>query len=205
MTLQKYTTGGKAMEFSELVTRRRSCRAFNTTPVTDSQLEALLAAAQWSPSPLNLQPVQFVVITDPVIKAQIKDAGEAAKKAVLENGGPDWAQKYAMDFVVDTPLMVVVLYDPKKGGLGGYFEQPHGALQAASAGIQNMMLCATDLGLDSLWFTFFSPNALRPILNIPDTLDVAGAILLGQPAMASKAPPRKPPVVHRERFAAKEK
>lgn len=193
------------MEFSELVSRRRSCRAFNSTPVTEAQLEAVLTAAQWAPSPLNLQPVQFIVVTDSTIKAKIREAGEAAKKAVLDNGGPDWAQKYAMDFVADAPLMVVVLYDPKKGGLGGFFDQPHGALQAASAGIQNMMLCATELGLDSLWFTFFSPSALRPILNIPDTLDVAGAILLGQPAAAAKAPPRKSPVVHRERFIAKEK
>lgn len=193
------------MEFSELVTRRRSCRAFSGTPVTEAQIEALLSAAQWAPSPLNLQPFQFVLVTDPAIKAQIKEAGETAKKAVLDNGGPDWAQKYAMDFIEAAPLIIVVLYDPKKGGLGGFFEQPHGALQAASAGIQNMMLRATELELDSLWFTFFSPVALRPILNIPETLDVAGAVLVGQPAMAAKAPPRKPPVVHRERFIAKEK
>jgi 5,6-dimethylbenzimidazole synthase len=193
------------MEFNELVSRRRSCRIFNGTAVTEAQLEAILSAAQWAPSPLNLQPFQFIIVTDPVIKAKIRDAGEAAKKAVLDKGGPEWVQKYAMDFVADAPLVVVVLCDPKKGGLGGYFEQPHGALQAASAGIQNMMLRATELGLDSLWFTFFSPNILRSILNIPDSLDVAGAILFGQPAADAKAPPRKLPVVHRERFIAKEK
>lgn len=192
------------MEFSELVTKRRSCRAFQQTPVTEAQLDALLTAAQWAPSPLNLQPVQYVVVTDPAIKTQIKGAGEAAKQAVLDNGGPDWVSKYAMDFVVDVPMIIVVLYDPRKGGLGGFFSQPHGALQAASAGIQNMMLRASELGLDSLWFTFFNPDAVRPLLNIPENLDVAGAVLIGLPAAAAKAPPRKPPVVHRERFSTRE-
>lgn len=189
------------MEFSELVKKRRSCRAFKDTPVSEEQLQTILEAGLWAPSPLNMQPFQFIAVTDAVIKAQIKEAGESAKKAVLDGGGPDWAQKYPMDFVTDTPLILVVLYDPKKGGLGGFFDQPHGALQAASACIQNMMLTATNMGLESLWFTFFDPAVLRPILNIPEKWDVAGAIFMGEPNMvAAKAPPRKPPVVHRERY-----
>ena len=188
------------MAFSELVKKRRSCRAFKDTPVSEDQLQSILDAGLWAPSPLNQQPFQFVAVTDPAVKTQIKEIGEAAKKAVADGGGPDWAQKYPMDFLTDTPLILVVLYDPKKGGLGGFFNQPHGALQAASACIQNMMLAATEMGIDSLWFTFFDPEAIKPILNIPDTLDVAGAICMGEPSMAPKAPPRKPPVVHQDRL-----
>ena len=139
------------------------------------------------------------------LKAQIQKLGIEAKQTVLDNNGPGWVEKYPMGFVADAPLIVVVVYDPDKGGLGNYFGMPHGALQAASAAIQNMMLRATELGMDSLWFSFFDPASLRPILDIPENLDVAGAILVGKPAMATKTPGRKPPVVHKEKFSPAEK
>lgn len=188
------------MEFSDLIKKRRSCRAFKKNPVTEEQLQAIVEAGQWAPSPLNEQPFQFIAVTDPVIKAQVQKTGIEAKQTVVDNNGPAWVEKYPMNFVGDCPLILVVVYDPNKGGLGSYFGQPHGALQATSACIQNIMLKATDIGLDSLWFTFFSPQVLKPVLDIPEELDIAGAILIGTPAMEAKAPPRRTPRVHRNRF-----
>ncbi len=190
------------MEFNELFKKRRSCRAFKDTPVNEEQLQAIVESGQWAPSPLNEQPFQFIAVTDPTVKAQIQKVGMDAKQTVVNNSGPGWAAKYPMNFVGDCPLIIVVVYDSTKGGLGNYFNQPHGALQSASACIQNMMLQATDLGLDSLWFTFFDPLALKPILDIPEELDIAGAILIGTPAMEGKAPPRKSPKVHQNKFSA---
>ena len=62
------------------------------------------------------------------------------------------------------------------------------------------MLMATDLGLESLWFTFFDPIDVKSILNIPDRLDVAGAVLIGEAAMETKAPKRNMPCIHRDVF-----
>jgi len=190
------------MEFAELIKKRRSCRGFDKTPVSQENVDAILEAAQWAPSPLNLQPFQFITITDPTLKSQVQKLGLEAKQTVMDNNGPGWVEKYPMGFVADAPLIVVVVYDPEKGGLGNYFGMPHGALQAASAAVQNMTLKATELGIDSLWFSFFEPASLRPVLDIPDTLDIAGAILVGKPAMAAKSPGRKPPKVHKEKFNA---
>lgn len=191
------------MEFSELVRSRRSHRAFTATPVTEEQIAALLEAGSWAPSPLNLQPWAFVVTTAPDLISKIRQIGEAARQRVLDAGGPGWVAKYAMDFVDTAPLAVTVLYDAKKGGLGAFFGQPHGALQAASACVQNIMLRAAELDLSSLWFTFFDPADLRPVLGIPESLDVAGTLLIGHPAAEAKAPPRKAPVVHGETYQAK--
>ncbi|MCP4694079.1 MAG: nitroreductase [Desulfobacterales bacterium] len=188
------------MEFNELVKARRSCRSFADEAVSDEEVNAILEAGQWAPSPLNLQPWQFVVVREPAVKARIRQAGETAKQAVADGDGPSWAQKYAMDFVEGAPALAVVLYDPAKGGLGAFFNQPHGALQAASACIQNMMLKAADLGLESLWFTFYDPAALAPILRVPDNLDIAGVIALGKPSAPAKIPPRKPAAVHQEHY-----
>ena len=188
------------MEFKALVRRRRSCRAYAETAVTEAQLEAVLKAAAWAPSPLNLQPWQFIVITDPITRKRIREAGEEARRSVVDQNGPAWVVKYAVNFIAEAPVLIAVVVDPTKGGLGEYFGQRHGALQAASACIQNMMLAATDQGLGSLWFTFFSPEKVKAVLDIPDHLELAGIVPLGIPTGGLKAPPRKELVVFREKY-----
>lgn len=188
------------MTFKQLVMERRSCRAFNPDEVSQDQLAAILEAGCWAPSPLNLQPWEFIVVTDGETKAGIQNAAEAARQKVIDEGGPGWVAKYGLDFVSAAPLQIVVAFNPAKRGLGEFFDQPHGALQAASACIQNMMLTAETLGLGSLWFTFIDPQQLKGLLNIPDHLETAGVVLVGKPAMAAKAPPRKEPKVHYQRY-----
>jgi nitroreductase len=188
------------MEFKTLVKARRSCRAFESTAVSDEQLAAIIEAGQWAPSPLNTQPWEFVVITDEGVKSQVRKIGEAARQAVIDQGGPAWAAKYGMDFLQQAPMLIVVTVDPGKGGLGGFFGQKHGALQAASACIQNMMLAASDMGLETLWFTFFAPEKLREALDIPQHLEIAGILPVGKPKEPTKAPPRKDSRVHSQRY-----
>jgi len=188
------------MEFKELVKARRSCRGFDDSEITEEQLSFILEAGQWAPSPLNLQPFEFIVITDKNIKAQIKQISEEARQAVIDKGGPGWAAKYDMDFIEEAPVLIVIVVDPSRGGLGSFFDQNYGAMQAASACIQNMMLAATDMGLESLWFTFFAPQKLQVALDIPQNLSIAGVLPIGKSKEALKAPPRKEPKVHRQRY-----
>ena len=190
------------MEFKKLVKERRSYRAFDPTPVSEEQLNVILDAGRWAPSPLNLQPWEFVVITDPKVKSQIQEIANEAKQKVIDSDGPGWVSKYGMDFLLEAPVLVVVVDDPAKGGLGSFFDQKLGAIQAASACAQNMMLAAADMGLGSLWFTFFNPERLRTLLGIPNHLEVAGIIPIGKPKEAAKAPPRKDPKVHHERYGS---
>jgi len=183
------------MEFKDVLRARRSVRSFQPQEVGRDQIQELIEACCWAPSPLHLQPWEFITITDPEVKARVKAvAGEALEK-VVQGGGPGWAAKYSLDFLTQAPVLLAVLYAPKKGGLGSFFNQPHGALCAAAAGIQNLMLAAAEMGLGSLWFTFFDPDGMKAALKVPEHLDLAGIIPLGVPAGEVKAPPRKPPKV----------
>jgi nitroreductase len=184
------------MEFKDLVKVRRSCRAFESTIVSDDQVTAILEAGQWAPSPLNLQPWEFIVITDPAVKTKIRESAEDARQQVVDGGGPGWAGKYAMTFIEDAPVLIVVVCNPAKGGLGSFFNQNLGAMQAASACVQNMMMAAADMGLGTVWFTFFDPDSLSGVLNIPENLEIAGVIPIGSPSGASETPPRKVAKVH---------
>jgi nitroreductase len=201
MEIRTFKKGGKKfMEFKVLVKERRSCRVFETSPVTEEQLAAIIEAGQWAPNPLNLQPWEFIVIRDGALKAEIRKASEDAKQLVMDNDGPKWAAKYSAGFLEEASVLVVVVYNPSKGGLGNFFGQTEGALQATSACVQNMLLAAADQGLGTLWFTWFEPEKLHSILNIPENLKIAGVIPIGVPKGATEAPPRKPPKIHTESY-----
>lgn len=105
-----------------------------------------------------------------------------------------------MSFLEEAPALIVVVFDSDRKGLGDFFGQHHGAMQAASACVQNIMLAATDNGYESVWFTFFEPNKMQAALNVPDNLDIVAIIPIGIPAVEIKVPPRKPPVIHKQRY-----
>ena len=190
------------MEFKELVKSRRSCRAFEPDPIPEDQLAAILEAGQWAPRPMNDLPWKYNVITDDEVKSQIREVAEAAKQAVLDGGGPGFAAKNDRSFLEAAPVVIAVVFDPAKKGLGDFFNQKHGALQAVSACIQNMMLAAAEYGLGTLFFTWFDPEKMQPVLNVPHNLEIAAVIPIGKPKGEIKAPPRKEPKVHQQRFAA---
>jgi nitroreductase len=188
------------MEFQELVKNRRSCRVFQSDPLPEDHLAAIIDAGRWAPSPLNLQPWEFIVVTDADTKSRIHQAGEEARRSVIDQGGPGWVKKYDMNFLEAAPVLIVVLYDKDRKGLGDFFGQHHGAMQAAATCVQNIMLAATDNGYESLWFTFFEPSKMQAILNVPENLDIAAVVPVGKPGTEIKVPPRKPAVVHRQRY-----
>ena len=190
------------MEFKAVVKSRRSCRTFEPDPVTENQLAVIMEAGQWAPSPMNALPWEYIIVTDAKVKAQIRKVSEAAKQAVLDSGGPGFAAKYDMGFLEQAPVLVAVVFDPSKKGLGDFFNQKDGALQAASACVQNMMLAAAEYGLGTLWFTWFDPQKMKAALNIPQNLEIAALIPIGRPKGEIKAPPRKDPKIHREGFVA---
>ena len=192
------------MEFKEVVKSRRSCRAFEADHVPQDQLAAIMDAGQWAPSPMNTQPWEYIIITDAEVKAQIREVCEAAKQAVLDNGGPGFVAKYDMNFLEEAPVVIAVVFDPAKKGLGDFFNQKHGALQAASACVQNMMLAAVEYGLGTLFFTWFDPQKMQAVLNIPDNLEMAAIIPIGKPKGEIKAPPRKEVKIHQQQFTASE-
>ncbi len=138
------------MELMDAIKTRRSVRAFGDQAVSQEQVQALIQAAVWAPSPLHQQPWSFVVIRGAEAKAKVKELCQAGQQAVIDAGGPEWVKKYSFAFLDQAPVYVAVLYDPKKAGMGPYFNQQQGALQAASAAVQNLMLAATEMGLGSL-------------------------------------------------------
>src|SRR5438132_13057974 len=58
----------------KLVKKRTSVRKFRPDPILDDTIEKILEVARWAMSGANSQPCEFIVVTDPEIKKQLRDA-----------------------------------------------------------------------------------------------------------------------------------
>jgi 5,6-dimethylbenzimidazole synthase len=180
------------MDILTAITARRSCRSFLPDPVSDPDIESVLAAAITAPSPLNSQPWNFVVITGIGTKTKIYEEAVRSKQFLLEKTGWKWVGRYDVEFLKTVPMMIGVIGDPKKSGADIFMEGGIGAWRdACGAAIQNMMLAAQALGLGSLWFTMFDKGRMNEILGITEVKFPIGLVFLGKPANIAAAVPRK--------------
>jgi len=75
----------------EYMRKRHSVRDFTAEPVPQSVIEACILAAGSAPSGANHQPWHFVAISDPAIKARIRDAAEEEERDFYAGGaGAEW-------------------------------------------------------------------------------------------------------------------
>ncbi|MFO7600171.1 MAG: nitroreductase family protein [Candidatus Desulfacyla sp.] len=180
------------MDIFTAIKERRSCRKFLPEPVGDEIIEKILEAAAWAPSPLNLQPWEFMVITNDEIKTKIHAEAIRCKAWALEKSGWNWIGGYKVDFLKSAPVIVAVVGDPKKSGVDMFMEGGSTGYQhACAAAIQNMLLAAHALGLGGIWFTFFDKSPVREILGIDPKKTPIALICLGRPDGDPTAMPRK--------------
>src|SRR3954469_12174474 len=150
-------------------------RSYQSTPVPDALVRRIVEAGRLTGSGMNGQPWHFIAVRDP----------ETLRKlGALASSGP---------YVAQAPLATVVAT-----------EQSRFAVSDASRAIQSMLLTAWAEGVGSNWVGFGGLESVKPLLNIPDDLDVLAIIPFGYPAQAigQGKKQRKPlaEVAHREQF-----
>ncbi|MBW1780904.1 MAG: nitroreductase family protein [Deltaproteobacteria bacterium] len=180
------------MDIFTAIQERRSCRKFLNEPVGEEVIEKILEAATWAPSPLNLQPWEFIVITNGAVKDKIFAESIRCKAWALEESGWKWIGGYKVDFLKSAPVIVAVIGDPKKSGVDMFMEGGRTGYQhACAAAIQNMLLAAHASGLGGIWFTFFDKKPMREILGVDEKKTPIALICLGKPDGKPTAMPRK--------------
>ncbi len=106
----------RAVEFYELMSRRRSVRFLSSEPVPRECVEYAVRAAVTAPSGANQQPWRFVIVDDPELKRQIREAAESEERDNYDHRFPqDWLDALAAlgtdwhkPFLEDAPYLVVV-------------------------------------------------------------------------------------------------
>lgn len=116
------------MEFKQVILNRRSIRKFKNDLVPKDIILSLVEAGYNAPSACNKKPFRIYVITNKEIKEKVRLSGLFTRMI--------------------SPLIIVVAGDLKKAlpkDLKEYW------IQDASAVTENILLCATSLGLGTCW------------------------------------------------------
>jgi nitroreductase len=95
---------------------RRSIRSFSAEPVPFELIENAIRCASLAPSGANQQPWTFVVVQDPEVKRQIREAAEAEERESYDRRMPaDWLKALAplgtdwhKEFLETAPYLIVV-------------------------------------------------------------------------------------------------
>lgn len=180
------------MDCIEAILGRRSCRSFKNQKVEEEKINTILNSAIYAPSPANKQPWEFIVVENPEYNKKLQALVEKAKTGAAEKSGWTWLPSYKVDFITEAPVLIVVVGDPTKNGAEQFLEEPSQGFQhACSAAIQNMLISAHTLGLETLWLSLFEKADARELFGIGEDKVPFSIICLGYPEFIPQAPPRK--------------
>jgi nitroreductase len=167
--------GTKTMSVFDVVQSVLAVRSYRDEPVPEGTIAKIVQAAHGTGSSMNGQPWHFIVVRD---------------RATLEQIG---ARAQYGRYIAHAPLAVAVV-----------LEDSRYAVSDASRAIQNMIVTAWEDGVGSNWVGFGGMDAIKPLLGIPQDLELFAIIPFGYPTedIGKGKKKRKPlnEVVHRERF-----
>ncbi|HEY7347818.1 MAG TPA: nitroreductase family protein [Ktedonobacterales bacterium] len=182
---------------------RQSVRHYQEREVPRRLIEEVLEAARWAPSPHGRQPWRFVVLTRPDLKEQLADAMGASWRANLamdEEPEEVINSRLALSRhrLLHAPALIIPCLYLKE--LDHYPDARRQeaetimAIQSLGAAVENLMLAAWSLGLDSGWMCapLFCPEIVCQALDLDPTLIPHALITLGYLGRASKRREHRP-------------
>ena len=144
------------MDAIEALKTRRSVRAYTGEPVPRKIIEDIVDCGRLAATAINIQPWEFVVVTDPALRRRLAEISDHGK------------------FIADAPVCVVVLCQATK-----YY------LEDGSAATENILLAARAHGLGACWVAGdkkpFAAEICR-LVGAPQNLKLVSLIPLGYPA-----------------------
>jgi F420 biosynthesis protein FbiB-like protein len=200
--------------FLDLLSQRRSVRAFTAQPVPRAVLERLMQAAVTAPSPTNRQPWRFAVVTKADLRQRITEAVRTRAeemKAIIRKGhhAEDFGQygDFFHEPLATAAAIVVPQYrvypdlianlvasgggDPSKFHTAASMQAE---LCSTSAACMALLLQAQAEGLGACWMSgpMIGRDEIQRLLDIRDPWRMVGAMAVGYPDQLPAKQPRKP-------------
>ncbi len=158
----------------ENIKKRRSVRKYSSKIISDELIDLVTEAGTYAPTGMNRQSPTIVVIKD-------KETRDIISKLNASIMGVDKDPYYG------APVVILVLADPSA----------HTYIEDGSCVLENMMLAATSLDLDSVWvhrekemFVTDEGQKLLAKWGLPTSLVGVGSIALGY--KEGEVPPSHP-------------
>jgi iodotyrosine deiodinase len=192
----------RARDFHADMDRRRTVRAFSPDPVPRELIEYAVRTGGTAPSGAHQQPWTFVVVSDPELKARIREVAEEEERDFYANRAPaEWLEALAplgTDFVkshiTDAPY-VVVLFRKSYGLEPGGTRRTYYYTQESCGIAAGFFIAAIHrMGLATLTHTPSPMGFLRELLGRPENEKPFLLLPVGYPADDARVPDfgRKP-------------
>lgn len=214
------------MDVFEAIDTTRAVRRFSAAPVTDDEILTCIRAAAQGPSGGNIQPWQFLVVTEPAVKQALGglyrrayDRYEPALQAARPPFRSDEerasfermaaASRHLADHLGEAPALVLFLMP----NISMTLQDAQGPLDVGTPfasiypAVQNFMLAARALGIGTTLTTVYRiyQDEVRAACAIPERYEVIALIPMGRPLKEFRRGRRRPveSVTHWNRFGNK--
>lgn len=165
------------MNVTEAIIERRSIKAYDPHhKMTEQEIAKLMSLAMLSPTAFNIQNWRFVIVTDPVLRQQIRSVSwnqaqveEASLLIVLTADLNAWAKEPAR-YWVNAPKPVQDYLVP---AIGNYYQgneqiQRDEGMRSCGMAAMTLMLAAKEMGYDTCPMDGFDFDAVGKLLNLPE-------------------------------------
>lgn len=161
------------MEFSDLIDRRQSIRAYEKSVLDESTIEKILQITRMAPSAGDLQSYRVVLVRSSAGKEALSDA----------------AGQY---FITQAALVLVFFADLERSAVK-YYDRGRAlfSLQDATIAATYAQLAAIDLGLASCWVGAFNDEKVRRAIAAPAGLKPVAILTIGKAAESPARPARR--------------
>lgn len=186
----------RASAFYHDVRRRRTVRDFSERPVPQGVIEDCIRAAGTAPNGANLQPWHFVVVSNPEVKRQIRQAAEEEERAFYGGRAPqEWLDVLAplgtdarKPFLETAPHLIAI-FAQRYGVLPDGRQVKHYYVNE-SVGIATGILITAihNAGLASLTHTPSPMGFLNELLARPENERPFLLLVVGYPAEDAQVP-----------------
>ena len=192
----------RSRAFTETMAARRSVRLFSDEPVPRELIENALTVAGTAPSGAHQQPWTFALVSDPELKAKLREAAEKEErdfyerratdewKEAIEPIGTDWVKTH----ITDAPYVIVVFEQPWRPGPDGTKIKHYYVRESVGIAVGFLLAALQVSGLCALTHTPSPMGFLRDLLDRPENERPFILIPVGYPADDAVVPDlqRKP-------------
>ena len=184
------------MNVTEAIVERRSIKAYDPHhKMTEQEIAKLMSLAMLSPTAFNIQNWRFVVVTDPVLRQQIRAVSwnqaqveEASLLIVLVADLKAW-EKQPERYWANAPKPVQDYLVP---AIGNYYAgkeevQRDEGMRSCGMAATTIMLAAKEMGYDTCPMDGFDFDAVSQLLNLPEDHTPAMFVVVGKALEPAKA------------------
>ncbi len=186
----------RAEAFYATMRRRRTVRDYSRREVPRAVIEQCLLAAGTAPNGANLQPWHFVVISDPAIKKQIREAAEKEEHDFYERRAPkEWLEALAplgtdwhKPFLEEAPALIAIFAESYAIREDGAHVKNYYVTESVGIATGFLIAACHHAGLATLTHTPSPMGFLNDILGRPANERPYLILVVGYPAEDATVP-----------------